>query len=161
LEEKGVIDFQRFVGVLDRIGCKFSDAECKALFYKHSRGSNVLTYQNICGLFFEMGSGVKDNKNPVYELANQKEGSITTPGMTKKLHWMIYQIIYENILLKLLIKPKNLSYEFYNIKLHYNEPSNTVFIQSAKNSLQTLPIRSYLDQTVVPLVLQALSALAQ
>jgi len=72
LEEKGVIDFQRFVGVLDRIGCKFADAECKALFYKHSGGSNVLTYQNLCGLLFEMGSGVKDNKNPVYELANQK-----------------------------------------------------------------------------------------
>lgn len=34
-------------------------------------------------------------------------------------------------------------------------------IQSAKNTLETIPIRSYLDQTVVPLVLQALSALAQ
>ena len=36
-----------------------------------------------------------------------------------------------------------------------------LFMQSAKNSIQTLPIRAYLDQTVVPLVLQALSALAQ
>ena len=34
-------------------------------------------------------------------------------------------------------------------------------IQSAKNTLETIPIRSYLDQTVVPLVLQALSALTQ
>lgn len=34
-------------------------------------------------------------------------------------------------------------------------------MQSAKNSLETLPIRAYLDQTVCPLVLQALSALAQ
>ena len=34
-------------------------------------------------------------------------------------------------------------------------------MQSAKNSLETLPIRAYLDQSVVPLVLEALSALAQ
>ena len=33
--------------------------------------------------------------------------------------------------------------------------------QSAKNKLDTLPIRAYLDETVIPLVLQALSALAQ
>jgi hypothetical protein len=44
LEEKGVIDYQRFVSVLDRIGCKFTDKECKALFYKHSNGSTLLTY---------------------------------------------------------------------------------------------------------------------
>jgi Ca2+-binding EF-hand superfamily protein len=25
LEEKGLIDYQRFVAVLDRIGCKFTD----------------------------------------------------------------------------------------------------------------------------------------
>jgi protein dpy-30 len=49
----------------------------------------------------------------------------------------------------------------YNYKLHYHEPGNPPTIQSAKNSLETIPIRSYLDQTVVPLVLQALSALAQ
>lgn len=44
LEEKGLIDFQRFVAVLDRIGCRFTDKECKALFYKHSQGSNLLSY---------------------------------------------------------------------------------------------------------------------
>ena len=49
----------------------------------------------------------------------------------------------------------------YNYKLHYHEPGKHLSIQSAKNSLETIPIRSYLDQTVVPLVLQALSALAQ
>jgi len=30
-----------------------------------------------------------------------------------------------------------------------------------KNSFETLPIRAYLDDTVIPLVLKALSALAQ
>lgn len=49
----------------------------------------------------------------------------------------------------------------YNIKLHYHESGKPLATQSAKNSLETLPIRAYLDQTVVPLVLQALSALAQ
>ena len=49
----------------------------------------------------------------------------------------------------------------YIYKLHYHEPGKHPSIQSAKNSLETIPIRSYLDQTVVPLVLQALSALAQ
>lgn len=48
-----------------------------------------------------------------------------------------------------------------NIKLQFDEPSKIFSIQSAKNSLETIPIRSYLDQSVVPLVLEALSALAQ
>jgi hypothetical protein len=52
-------------------------------------------------------------------------------------------------------------YTHYNIKLQKDEPGKQLLIQSAKNSLETIPIRSYLDQTVVPLVLQALSALAQ
>lgn len=86
LEEKKLIDFQRFVAVLDRIGCRFTDKECQALFYKHSQGSNLLSYENLCGLLFHMGSGVKDNVNPVFELARSKEGFITTHGMTKKLH---------------------------------------------------------------------------
>lgn len=33
--------------------------------------------------------------------------------------------------------------------------------ESAKNKMDTLPIRAYLDETVIPLMLQALSALAQ
>lgn len=86
LEEKGLVDYQTFVGVLDRIGCKFSDKECKALFYKHSNGSNVLTYEGLCGLLFHMGSGVKDNTNVVFELARSAQGTITTHGMTKRLH---------------------------------------------------------------------------
>lgn len=61
-----MIDYQRFVGVLDRIGCKFTDAECKAVFYKHSGGNNVLSYENFCGQILHMGSGVKDNANPVF-----------------------------------------------------------------------------------------------
>ena len=66
LEGKGVLDFVSFVAVLDRIGCKFSDKECKAVFYKHSGGCNVLNYEAVCGLFFHMGSGVKDNTNVIY-----------------------------------------------------------------------------------------------
>jgi hypothetical protein len=74
------------VGVLDRIGCKFTDGECKALFYKHTGGRNVLSYEQLCGLLFEMGSGVKDNPNIVFELSGTANGNITTHGMTKKLH---------------------------------------------------------------------------
>jgi hypothetical protein len=33
-----------------------------------------------------MGSGVKDNTNPVFELAKSGEGCITTHGMTKRLN---------------------------------------------------------------------------
>lgn len=35
----------------------------------------------MCALFFEMGSGLQDNKNPIYEIS-KKEGFITSPGMT-------------------------------------------------------------------------------
>ena len=80
-----MIDYQRFVAVLDRVGCKFTDKECKALFYKHSHGSTLLSYEDLCGLLFHMGSGVKDNTNPAFELANSKEGYITTHGMTRSL----------------------------------------------------------------------------
>lgn len=66
IEEKGVLDFVSFVAVLERIGCKFTDKECKAVFYKHSNGTNVLGYEALCGLFFNMGSGNKDNTNVVY-----------------------------------------------------------------------------------------------
>jgi protein dpy-30 len=36
-----------------------------------------------------------------------------------------------------------------------------ILTQGNKNSFETLPIRAYLDDTVIPLVLKALSALAQ
>ena len=85
LQQKGIVDLQRFVAVLDRIGCRFTDKECKALFYKHSGGNNVLEYEALIGLLFHMVSGVKDNTNPVFELAKNKEGAITTPGMTRSL----------------------------------------------------------------------------
>jgi hypothetical protein len=79
-----VVDFQRFVEVLDRIGSRFTERESKALFYKHSNGSNVLTYEELSGLLFHMGSGNKDNTNPVFELAKSGQGYITTHGMTQK-----------------------------------------------------------------------------
>lgn len=69
LEEKGVMDYRTFVGVLDRVGCKFSDKECRAVFFKHSGGSSLLGYEALCGLFFQMGSGNKDNTNMSFELA--------------------------------------------------------------------------------------------
>ena len=36
-----------------------------------------------------MGSGLQDNKNPIYEIS-KKEGFITSPGMTltKKIGWI-------------------------------------------------------------------------
>ncbi len=36
----------------------------------------------MCALFFEMGSGLKDNTNPLFELS-KKEGFVTSAGMTK------------------------------------------------------------------------------
>jgi Ca2+-binding EF-hand superfamily protein len=86
LEGKGLLDYVGFVAVLDRIGCKFSDKECKALFYKHSQGSSALSYEALCGLFFEMGSGNKDNPNVVFELSRSQNNNITTHGMTKRLN---------------------------------------------------------------------------
>ena len=80
------MDYKTFVGVLDRIGCRFSDKECKAVFYKHSNGSNILPYQALCGLFFDMGSGVKDNSNVLFEMARSGQGNVTTQGMTKRLN---------------------------------------------------------------------------
>lgn len=44
-----------------------------------------------------MGSGNKDNTNPVFELAKSGQGYITTHGMTQKFHWMIIDwTIYKN-----------------------------------------------------------------
>lgn len=86
IEDKGMLDYLGFVAVLDRIGCKFTDKECKAVFYKHSNGRNVLGYEALAGLFFNMGSGDKDNKNVAFELSRGANGNITTHGMTKRLH---------------------------------------------------------------------------
>jgi len=74
------------VAVLDRIGCKFTDKECKAVFYKHSNGTNVLGYEALSGLFFNMGSGNKDNTNVVFEMSKSAKGNATSHGMTKRLH---------------------------------------------------------------------------
>lgn len=81
-----MINYQRFVGVLERIGCKFIDKECKAIFYKHSGGRDLLDYESFCGLLFHMGSGIKDNTNVAFELARSANGNVTTHGMTKRLH---------------------------------------------------------------------------
>ena len=51
----------------------------------------------MCGLLFEMGSGLKDNQNPIYEMAKSNNGLGTTQGMSKKLIWNI-PYIFINIL---------------------------------------------------------------
>lgn len=54
----------------------------------------------MCGLLFEMGLGVKDNKNPIYEIAKTNDGWGTSQGMTKKFWFMMklllkwYKVIY-------------------------------------------------------------------
>lgn len=80
------MNFQRFVDVLDKLACKFTQKENRALFDKHSREQNLMSYEDLCGLLFEMGSGNKDNSNLIYEYAKNDGGYVTTPGMTKKLH---------------------------------------------------------------------------
>lgn len=57
----------------------------KVLYQKHAGSDGVITYEEMCALLFQMGSGVKDNKNPVYEMAKLNSGLGTTQGMTKKL----------------------------------------------------------------------------
>lgn len=42
-----------------------------------------MTYEMFCAMFFEMGSGKIENPNPVYELAKNTGGNITSNGMTK------------------------------------------------------------------------------
>jgi hypothetical protein len=39
----------------------------------------------MCALLFDMGSGLKDVQNPIYELAKSNNGWGTTQGMTYKL----------------------------------------------------------------------------
>jgi hypothetical protein len=43
-----------------------------------------MTYEMFCAMFFEMGSGKVENPNPVYEMARQSGGYITSNGMTKR-----------------------------------------------------------------------------
>ncbi len=83
MEDKGKLDFQRFVKVLDKVGCGFTHKDVKALFEKHAGQDLLVTYQDMCALFFQMGSGLKDNTNPVYEIS-KNTGYVTTAGMTKK-----------------------------------------------------------------------------
>ena len=47
----------------------------------------------MCALLFDMGSGLKDNKNTIYELAKSNNGWGTTQGMSKKLIW--FHIFYK------------------------------------------------------------------
>ncbi len=60
----------------------------------------LISYERMCALFFEMGSGLQDNKNPIYEIS-KKDGFITLPGMTltKKIGW-IKLILFQVYLLK-------------------------------------------------------------
>lgn len=85
MEDKGIVDFDRFVQTLERLACKFTDKENKALYLKHAGSDGILTYEEMCGLLFEMGSGVKDNPNPVFELAKNTTGMATSQGMSKRL----------------------------------------------------------------------------
>lgn len=79
------------------------------MFYKHSRGSNVLTYEELSGLLFHMGSGNKDNTNPVFELAKTGQGYITTHGMTQKFSWLwsiwpLFNQIMESLITIIIIE---------------------------------------------------------
>lgn len=85
MEDKGIVDYGRFLQTMERLGCKFTDKELKVLYQKHAGEDGILTYEEMCALMFEMGSGIKDNINPIYESAKHGYGLITTPGMTKKL----------------------------------------------------------------------------
>ena len=72
MEDKGIVDYGRFVQTLERLGCKFTDKQLKVLYQKHAGSDGILTYEEMCGLMFEMGSGKKDNQNPIYESAKGK-----------------------------------------------------------------------------------------
>jgi hypothetical protein len=45
MEDKGVVDYQRFVQTLERLGCKFTPKEMKALYAKHAGSDGILTYE--------------------------------------------------------------------------------------------------------------------
>lgn len=83
LEDRGIIDYKRFKEGLDKLGCSFKEAEMKAVFIRHTLGADLMTYEMFCAMFFEMGSGKLENSNPIFEMARQAGGSITSNGMTK------------------------------------------------------------------------------
>jgi hypothetical protein len=85
MEDKGIVDYERFVQVLEKLACKFTPKEMKALYAKHAGSDGIMTYDEMCGLLFEMGSGVKDNPNFIYENAKKTGNYTVTHGMTKKL----------------------------------------------------------------------------
>lgn len=83
LEDRGVIDYKRFKDGLDKLGCTFNEAEMKAVYLKQTFGAQLMTYEMFSAMFFEMGSGKIENPNPVYELAKNTGGNITSNGMSK------------------------------------------------------------------------------
>lgn len=52
MEDKGLVDYARFVQTLERLGCKFTEKEMKVLYQKHAGSDGILTYQDMCGLLF-------------------------------------------------------------------------------------------------------------
>lgn len=85
MEDKGIVDFKRFVQTLERLNCNFTEKEMKVLYQKHAGSDGILTFDEMCGLLFDMGSGVKDNSNPIFETSKGINGMITSQGMSKRL----------------------------------------------------------------------------
>ena len=56
----------------------------KAVYYKHTGGEKLMTYEMFCAMMLLMGSGMKENPNPVFELARQSKGVTNSNGMTKR-----------------------------------------------------------------------------
>lgn len=80
------------------------------MYQKHAGSDGLLTYEEMCGLLFEMGSGNKDNTNPVYELAKSNNGWGTTQGMSKKLIW-------KTSILSIYVVPSVSFFIWYNLNL--------------------------------------------
>lgn len=67
----------------------------------------------MCSLLFDMGSGLKDNKNTIYEMTKSNNGWGTTQGMSKKLIWfhkalLIFFMIEFNSIPKYFMKKLNI-----------------------------------------------------
>ena len=45
MEDKGIVDYGRFVQTLERLACKFTDKEMKVLYQKHAGQDGILTYE--------------------------------------------------------------------------------------------------------------------
>lgn len=56
----------------------------KSVYFKHTGGERLMTYEMFCGMLLVMGTGVKSNSNPVFEMARSSQGMINSNGMTKK-----------------------------------------------------------------------------